>query len=442
MNATISYRNIIRIAFPMLISGLAMNAVGIIDTIFVTRLGEAQLGGAGNGNMLYSTFFLVGMGLTVGVQILIARRNGEANYTDIGNLFYQGMFLAISAALVLALAIFFLSPEFISLLFESEKVTLYSVEYLQTRCWGLFFSFINLMFTAFFVGTTKTKILGIITPLIAIINILLDYCFIFGNFGFPELGVTGAAIASNLSEFIGTILFASYFLLSVDLARYNLNKLPIISKSTQQQILLLSGPLMLQKFVALGSWFSFFVIIEHFGERALASSQIIRSLYIFLMVPIFAFADATNTLVSNLIGEQKTLLVIPLIKRATIIGLLINGVYFIFLRLFPHFFIGLYSPDVSLQNFTVPILNIISISMFLFTAGVVVFRAVYATGNTKDAMVIEFMCIGLYILGAVWIAQHTNQVEHVWLSEFIYFLLLIVISWYYMLKVNWAKKKI
>ena len=81
-----------------------------------------------------------------------------------------------------------------------------------------------------------------------------------------------------------------------------------------------AGPIMIQNVLTVGAWFAFFVMIENLGERELAISQVIRGIYIFLMVPIFSLADGTNTLTSNLIGASKAEFILPLARKTTLIG--------------------------------------------------------------------------------------------------------------------------
>lgn len=438
-----SYKNILKITAPLVIAGIAMNLVGVIDIMLVTGLGEAKVGGTGNGQILYALLFVIGMGFTSGIQIIIGRRNGAHDYKAIGSLFYQGIYFTILFASLLFVFIQLAIPPILQSIFDSENVVHFATVYMKMRGWGILFTLTNLLFIAFFVGTTKTKILGYFTPFISLLNIVLDVALINGYGPFPQMGVQGAALASVISEASGTLLFIVYTLKFVDLEKYNLNKFISFHWEQTKTILEVANPIMVQNAISIGAWFSFFVIVENLGERALAISQIIRGIYIFVMVPVFSLADATNTFVSNLMGEKNFEKIIPLIVRTTVLGLCINVLFFVSINLFPEFTIGLFSTDAEVITDSLSTLRLTTFSMFTFTMAFMPFRAVSGTGNTRTALFIEVMGVGLYLIYAYYVAVVSQMELHmVWSSEFIYFGVMFVLSWYYLKKGNWAAKEI
>jgi len=427
----------------MIVSGLATNIVSVTDTIFISRLGHLQLGGAGNGILLYLALFLMGMGFTTGVQIIIGRRNGEGNFALIGQVFQHGLVFILLFALALFGLIKWVSAPLIEVLMHSADVVAYTQEYLDMRSWGVFFTLINLLFVAFLVGTTKTRILGFFTPVVSLLNIVLDYGLIYGKWGLPELGVAGGALASNLSEMAGTLFFLIYVLRSPVYQKYRLKATLQWSWKRLGNILNVGLPVMIQNLISLSAWFVFFVIVEHLGERELAASHIIRSIYIFIMVPIFGFADATNTLVSNLIGQGEHQRVFSLIGKATLLGAVVNVVFLVGVQLFPEAILLLYTDDLDLVTLTTPPLRVIACATFLFTAGLVVFRALSGTGNTRDAMLLEFINIAIYLFATYLLVYEFHaSLAVVWSSEFLYFGLLWILSWIYLKRARWHQKRI
>ena len=99
---------------------------------------------------------------------------------------------------------------------------------------------------------------------------------IFGKFGFPQLGIAGAAIGSSLSELVSVIFFIIYTWKRIDCKKYALNILPKFRSQTLKRILNISVWTMIQNFVSLSTWFMFFLFVEHLGERSLAIANIIR----------------------------------------------------------------------------------------------------------------------------------------------------------------------
>jgi putative MATE family efflux protein len=420
-----------------------MNLVGVIDIMLVAGLGEAQVGGTGNGQILYALLFVIGMGFTSGMQIIVGRRNGEHSYTSIGSLFYQGFYFVLAFAVLLFLFIQLFIPSILTHLFDSVNVVEYATIYMKTRGYGILFTLLNLLFIGFFVGITKTKILGYFTPFISVLNIGLDLVLINGYGPFPEMGVEGAALASVISEGAGTLLFVIYTWKFVDLKKYNLQSIIPFNWTQTRVILDVSSPIMLQNAITIGAWFSFFTFVEHLGERALAISQIIRGIYMFVMVPIFSLADATNTFVSNLMGEKRFDEIIPLLLKTIGLGLLVNFSFFILVTLYPEFSVSLFTTNASLVEDAMAPLVVITYSMFIFTMAFLPFRAVSGTGNTITALIIESTGVAIYLAYTYYVAVVAEmELYIVWTSEFVYFGFMLALSAAYLKWGNWRAREI
>ena len=427
----------------MMVSGIAINIVGVMDILFVTPLGEAQLGGTGNGQIMYSLLFIVGMGFTTGVQIIIGRRNGEKEYRKVGTLFNQAGLFAIGFGIVVLILTWFTLEPLLHLMFKSKGVILYTTQYMMTRIWGLPFVMINLLFTALYVGITKTKILGWVTSAVSILNIGLDYSLIYGHWGMPALGVEGAALASVIAEAIGSVVFIAYTAVRMDRKLYGLWIFKTVEWNLIRQSLKVAGPIMIQNVLTIGAWLAFFVMIENLGERELAISQVIRGIYLFLMVPIFSLADGTNTLTSNLIGASKTELVLPLAKKTMMMGLLGTLTFMLLLFGFPQIILGIFTHDARFIEESIPTLYLTSVSLQIATGSMIAFRTVSGTGNTRMALNIEILGLVIYLI-FVWLVTRNpeNPLHWAWASEFIYFGSMAVLSWLYLLRGNWKEIKV
>ncbi|MBL4593096.1 MAG: MATE family efflux transporter, partial [Flavobacteriales bacterium] len=429
MNTSISYKNIWKIAFPIIISGVAQNVVNVTDTMFLGQLSNVALGAGGNAGIFYFVLVISGMGFTTGAQIIIGRRNGEKNYSQIGKVFDHCLYFIIPLGFILFFFMKFISPHLLAAITLSPQILEASIEYLDYRAFGILFSFINFSFIAFYVGTTKTKILIPITFLMMLTNVFLDYSLIFGNFGFPEMGIKGAAIASVISEATALLFFIIYTYKKIDIEKFNLFGFRNFDKAIFNRILKVGSPIMLQNFLSLSSWFIFFMIIEKLGETELAVSHIIRSIYMVLMIPLFGFSSATNTLVSNLIGQGNSEKVLPLIKKIVILSLLSTTFVLLFNLFLPTEMIGFYTKDITIINAAIPTLNVVSGTMFFFAIAFILFNGVSGTGNTKTSLLIEVITISIYLVATYYIAIELKaSLPIVWCSEFIYFGLLGLLS--------------
>ena len=186
------------VSYPILLSLLAQNVINVTDTAFLGHVSEVALGASAMGGLFYICVFTIAFGFSTGSQIVIARRNGEGRYTDVGPVMIQGvMFLFVMALLLFGFTKAF-GGNIMRLLVSSESIYKGTMEFLDWRIYGFFFSFVNVMFRALYIGITRTKVLTINAVVMALTNVVLDYALIFGKFGLPEMGIKGAAIASVL----------------------------------------------------------------------------------------------------------------------------------------------------------------------------------------------------------------------------------------------------
>lgn len=443
MSKIYSYKTIWQIAFPIIISGIAQNVVNVTDTAFLGQVSNAAMGAAGNAGIFYFVLIITGMGFTTGAQIIIGRRNGENNPLEIGKIVDHAFYFVIPLALVLFGLVQLFSHHFFNAIVQSENILILANDFINVRIWGILFAFLNFTFIAFFVGITKTRILSYVTIVMMLVNVILDYVLIFGHFGFPEMGVKGAALASVISEGCAFLFFVIYTLKKVDLNKYELFGFKRFDSSVLSRMFNVSFPIMLQNFLSLSSWFIFFMIIEKMGEEELAISHIVRSIYMVLMIPLFGFSNATNTLVSNLIGEGRSNEILTMIKKIIWMSL---GFTFIlsFISFFiPEYLTSFYTNDVGLISRTVETLHVINFTMFFFCISFILFNGVTGTGNTRTSMVIEATNIVIYLSSAYFIAIILkSSLPVVWASEFIYFGFLGLFSYLYLKYGNWKKKKI
>ena len=187
MQTKYTYKEIWLIAYPILISLLMEQMIGMTDTAFLGRVGEIELGASAIAGIFYIVMFMVAFGFSIGAQILIARRNGEQQYKEIGNLFYQGVYFQLGMAAVMFALCYSFAPMILKRLVSSQHIYDAAMSYLNWRVFGFFFSFTAVMFRAFFLGTTQTKTLTLNSIVMVLSNVVFNYILIFGKFGVPQL---------------------------------------------------------------------------------------------------------------------------------------------------------------------------------------------------------------------------------------------------------------
>ena len=444
-NKTASYsiKHIWNVSYPIIIGLLAQNIINVTDTAFLGRVGEVELGASAMGGIFYICLFTIFFGFSTGSQIIIGRRNGEKNFKAIGPVVIQGFFFLMILAIVLFGISWLYIGDIMHFMISSEAVWEATITFLQWRIIGFFFDVFNVMFRAFYVGIIKTKILTANALVMAITNVALDYVLIFGEFGFPEMGIKGAAIASVISEFASTLFFVIYTLTKINYRKYGFKLLISIDFKLLKNILGISIYTMLQYFISMSTFFLFFIIIERQGEHSLAIANIIRSIYIVMFIPLNALSATSNTLVSNIIGEGKTMEVMPLIRRISQLSFAIMLAFVMLLCLFPKLVLSIYTNDISLINESVPSIYVISIALIFSSIACVFFNSISGTGNTKSALILETGVLIAYTIFIYFIGIHLKLPVYICFSaEILYFVGLLIGSAAYFRFANWQRKKI
>lgn len=443
MREETSYRNIWRIAYPIIVGSISQNVLNITDTIFLGHLGEQELAAGALGTLFYLTIMMVITGFTIGNQIIMARRFGEERPADIGKTFASSTLLLLAITITIFAAVKLFASNLIPTLVSNEMIALQVGDFVQYRIWGVYAAAFTLLFRSFYVATANTKVLISVTTTTVGLNIVLNYLLIFGKFGFPALGFNGAAIASVISEMAGFAIILGYTIYRKYPKAFGLFNIRSFDMRVAGETLKLASPVMLQHLISFSAWFVIFLIIERMGERSLAISNIVRSLYIAMMMPIWGFAEATNSLVSYLMGERHFDRIATVVTRSMLLSfcsvVLVVACFYLML---PQV-IGFYSPDASLVADTIPVAKVVMIGATTMSLGFITFMAVSGTGNTLTAFGLELSDIALYIAITFILTEYTNiNVTNIWFVETFYAGYMLLVCSLYLRFGKWRNKVI
>ncbi|RGN49128.1 MULTISPECIES: MATE family efflux transporter [unclassified Bacteroides] len=438
-----SYKEIWLITYPILVSLIMEQLIGMTDTAFLGRVGEIELGASALAGVYYMIIFMIAFGFSIGAQILIGRRNGEGNYKQIGSIFYQGVVFLLSLAVVMFVLSQLYSPYILKDIIQSNEVFHATVSYINWRVYGFFFSFIGVMFRAFFVGTTQTKTLTLNSIVMVLSNVIFNYILIFGKFGFPALGIAGAAIGSSLAELVSVIFFIIYTCRKIDFRKYGLNHFSGIQWGILKRILNVSLWTMIQNFLSMSTWFLFFIAVEHLGERSLAITNIIRNVSAIPFMTVIAFASTTSTLISNLIGAGDIQYVRGTLKQTIRMAYYFVAPIIIIFAVFPSLILHIYTNSQELVYASTPALWVLCSAYLFLVPGNIYFQAVSGTGNTRSALMLEFTTLIIYVLYVCYMIFYLRiDVAWCWTTEHVYGGFIYLFSWWYMKKGKWQNKRI
>jgi len=439
----ISYRQIFKIALPISLAILVPQANFIINNIFLGHYNQQALATASITGVFYLIFAMIGFALNNGLQALISRRAGENRPEEIGKLFGQGVFISLIIACIGILLTWFAAPPLLKAVLHSSQTAEDTIHYLKIRIWGLPFLYVYQMRNALLVGTNQSRYLisGAIAETIS--NVIFDYLFIFGHFGFPEMGLNGAGVASIIAEFTGmTVIFAVIHYKGISKRFYLFSHFKW-NQSNAKLILSISLPLILQFAISIISWQFFYILIEHHGQLALAVSNVMRNAFGLIGSFTWAFAATSASMVSNIIGQGKKEMVHSLILKIVKLSTGLSLIAAILINIFPGLILSIYGQDEDFIVAGIPVVRVVTVAMVCMSFAVVWMNAVTGTGNSRVTLYIEALTIILYCIFVYLVLEKYNlPIVYGWMGEWLYWLSIFSLSWFYMRSGKWKGKVI
>lgn len=444
LKVSTSYQQIMQIALPIALALVVPQINFIINNYYLGGLGQLELAAAGITGVTYLIFVVVGSGLNNGLQSIVGRRAGEDGSKEaIGKLMMHSYYIALGFAAISILASNTILPFILKTVLYSEGISSLSIQFLSIRSFGLPFLFLMLMQDALLVATKNSRFLVVGTLSSVIVNVALDYGLIYGHWGMPKLGFVGAAYASVLSEIVGFAAITTLIYYRKMHITFMIRIKEKINKETIQRILTQSTPLIVQGLISILSWGFFYIMIEHYGERDLAVSNVMRNVFGLFGVFSWAFASTSNTMVSNLIGQKRENEALFLIWRISLLSACCTSIFVVLINSMPETILSIYRQDVLFTQAAIPVLRIVSGSLLCMSIATTWLFAVTGTGNTKVNLYIElgglafYICAIYYTLGLVKL-----PITWGWAADGIYWLVLLSASFWYLKSKRWMGKKL
>jgi putative MATE family efflux protein len=413
----------------------------LINAAFLGHMGTKELSLVGITGVYYLIFSAIGYGLNNALLSIMSRRAGEDSRNEIFSSLWHGVIIGlILAVLFTSVTWTFVLPVMLWSGIDQEGAHIAS-GFLDIRILGLFFLYSLQMQNAFLISIQKTRFLIIIAIIQSSTNLLLDYTMIFGHFGFPEMGFNGAAYASVISEAVG--MFTVFTIIILMKIKKNFGITPDFSLYfSKLKLVFTQGlPLMSQLAISTGAWWVFFILVSrNYNDEDQAISQTMRNLFGLGGVFSWAFGSSANTIISNLIGQGKEKEMFSVLKKMVTISVVGMSILVLFLNLFPGTFLGLFGQKEGFIDSGTSTLRIVSSAMIILCVGVIWLNAVVATGKTQVVFWIEVAGIVSYLI-YVWIVIEVMKmsIEAAWMSEWIYWIVLFLPSYFYLKYGNWQQ---
>jgi putative MATE family efflux protein len=348
-------------------------------------------------------FLIAPLSLVDAMQILTARRVGQRRRDAVGAIFDQGLLITLMLCLGCVVALKLFSPVVANWIVESEHVGDAVDGYLQIDAFSIPLAGITFAYSALLTSLGKTRGLIPTTLIVIIVDVSLNYLFIFGKFGCPELGMRGAAVGSIGAELAAAVFLTIYVLRSFKREVYGFFRFRAFDWKVTRLLRNLSTPMAAQGFLEDARWFVFFLIIERMGTQSLAVANIVFTCFLVFCIPSEGFAEAVCSMVSRFVGKNRADR-IGEVLRSAIGGAILATVPFILLALFaPQWLVAVFAPGEDLMGQSNACLRILAIAMLVTIPAQMWFTAVEGTGDTLAALGIDLL-LTLVMLGATYFA--------------------------------------
>jgi putative MATE family efflux protein len=398
-------RAIVLLSIPMVLEMVMESIFALTDAFFVSRLGTDAVATVGLTEAMITIIFAVAEGMGIATTAMVARRIGEKNIVGARIAAAQSMFLGIGLTALIAIPGVVFSRRLLEMMGGSPELVASGYGYTQVLFGGSATIMLLFLLNAVFRGAGDAAIAMKVLWIANAVNIVLDPCLIFGLGPFPELGVTGAAVATTIGRGVGVVLQLWVLFFGGSRIRITLrNLLPRPMIILRLFKLSLGG--ILQFLIGTSSWLLLVWIVGSFGAAAVAGYTIAIRLIIFAILPSWGLANAAATLVGQNLGAGSPERAEISAWRAGIyntVFLLGVGVIFV-VAAGP--LIRIFSNDPIVVAHGISCLRWISYGYPFYAWGMVMIQSFNGAGDTYTPTVINFFCYWLFQLPLAYLLAH------------------------------------
>lgn len=406
---------IVTMSLPIMASMLVQALYNIVDSVFVAKISENALTAVSMAFPIQNLMIAVATGTAVGVNALLSRNLGAKNFKQVNKIADHAIFLALASYVVFLLVGIFGSEAFFRSQTEIEEIVIYGKEYIEICCCMSFGVFISVFCERMLQATGKTVLSMITQGLGAITNIVLDPILIFGLFGFPKMGVAGAALATVIGQIVGAAV--GLYLNVTKNKEISLNfkgfrpDLALI-----RQIYGIGIPSIIM--ASIGSVMNYGMnrILLGFSSTATAVFGIYYKLQSFIFMPVFGLNNGVIPIVSYNYGAGNKERVKQAIKTSITIAIAIMVVGLIAFQTLPGMMLKMFDASETMLGIGIPALRVISLSFVFAGYGIACSSVFQALGRATYSMVMSIARQLAVLLPVAYLLSLTGQVGLVWFA--------------------------
>jgi putative MATE family efflux protein len=395
-------RALLLLAVPMVLEVVLESVFAVVNVFWVGRLGAEAIATVGLTEAMFSTIFALGMGLGIGATATVARRIGEKNPDGAARAAVQAIILGVLVAIPIALIGGIFAPDLLRLMGASPSVVEVGSGYARIMFAGNFVVLLLFLINAIFRGAGDASIAMRSLWIANICNMILDPLLIFGIGPFPEMGVTGAAIATTVGRGMG-VVYQFYRLSGKDNRFVIRNEHLRVDLPLLGRMLKLSGTGIFQILIGTTSWVGLVRVVSTFGSEALAGYTVAFRVIIFAILPAWGMANAAATMVGQSLGAGKPERAEAAVWRAGLFNLYFMGSVGLLFVIFAPTLVGFFTTDPVVFGHAVEQLRIVSAGFLFYAYGMVLTSAFNGAGDTWTPTLLNLFCFWLWEIPLAWI---------------------------------------
>lgn len=398
-------RALLLLAVPMVLETVLESVFALANVFWVSHLGPEAVTTVGLTESILTLVYTVGLGLGFGVTAMVARRIGEKDPDGAARTAFHAILLGVGVSTVLATIGGLRAGEILSLMGGSAEVVRDGTGYMRIMLVGNATVLLLFLLNAAFRGAGDAVIAMRVLWLANGINIVLDPTLIFGLGPFPELGLEGAAVATNVGR--GTAVLIQIATLARSSGRLRIRRPHLrFQPELLAQLVRISGTGVLQIFVATSSWIVLIRILAGFGTLPVAGYTIAIRIVIFALMPAWGLSNAAATMVGQSLGAGKPERAERSVWMAGVADMVVLGATGLLFVLFAPSLVGVFTADPEIAHWGVVCLRVVGLGFPFYALGMVFAQSFNGAGDTWTPTFINFFCFWLFELPFAWFLAH------------------------------------
>jgi len=416
------YRELLLLAVPLMISAGTQSLMHIVDRILLTWYSHDALAAALPSGVFFWAVLSLPFGVAQYVNTFVAQYEGAQRKDRVAASVWQGVYFSIIAGGILTIAAPLGIPLFHTI-GHDPKIAALEGEYFYWLCWGSTPALLTATLSCFFSGRGQMLTVSLVNISGVLMNALLDYCMIFGWGPFPEWGIAGAAIATNLASCICVLIYCCLLLRPVVEREYQFLSSWMPDGHLFPRLMRYGLPSGYNLFIDIAGFTAFIMIIGLLGKRELAATNIAFNLNTLAFIPVLGMSIAVSTLVGQRIGEGNPDIAAGTARKGFVISggyMLVFGMIYVML---PDLLMKPYSlradaedavSFAEIHDIVVVLLRFVALYSFFDAMAIVFGSAVRAAGDTLFSMLFTLCCSMLLLVLPTYLTWKYSEPSLFW----------------------------